>query len=133
VPSINTFTTQLSKTQGRIAHAQHTAIVALGHDQRGWFAALASARLPGMGDHVQVSQRTDLTDIDLIRVGGKLEVRSLPQGATWQATILVDGDRVAVLQGRAAATRPLEDLAANVSDLAGLHTVAVRLELVEVP
>lgn len=130
---ISVFTTQLGETQGRIAYAQSTAIIALGHDQPDWFANLAPARLPGIGDHVQVSQRTDLTGIDLIRVGGTLEVRSLPQGVTWQATILVDGNPMASLQGRAGAIRPLEDLAANVSALAGLHTITVRLGLMEVP
>lgn len=133
MPSINAFTTQLGETQGRVADPQSTQVMVLGHNQSGWFANLTPARLRGEGDHVQVSQRTDLSGIDLIRVGGTLEVRSLPQGVTWQATILVDGDRMASLQGRVGAKRPLEDLAANVSALAGLYTVTVRLELVEVP
>jgi len=131
--SIDAFTTQLGRTQGRTTDLKQTHTMLLGHGQPGWFADLAPARLPAVGDHVQVSQRTDLTGIDLIRVGGTLEVRSLPQGVTWQATILIDGDRMASLQGRAGAARPLEDLAANVSALAGLHTISVRLELVEVP
>jgi len=132
MPLTTAFTTQLGETQGRVADPQFTQVMVLGHDQPSWFADLAPARLPSVGDHIQASQRTDLAGIDLIRVDGTFEVRSLPQGVTWNATILVDGDRVASLQGRAGATRPLEDLAANVSAFTGLHTVTVRLELVEV-
>jgi hypothetical protein len=59
---------------------------------------------------------------------------SLPAGFAWEASIVIDGFKMA--RARATAkpgrTRTLTDLAANISKLSGVHQVGVRLELVGV-
>ena len=56
--------------------------------------------------------------------------KSLPLSLAWEASILVDGVAKASFRVRAGRERVMRDLAANVSKLAGLHTVGVRLALV---
>ena len=56
-----------------------------------------------------------------------------PEFRAAEVAILVDGTKVATATCKPGCTRVVSDLAANVSKLSGLHTVAVRLELLAVP
>jgi hypothetical protein len=112
------------KPQGAIAPSGDYVFV-LGDDQPGRFFELAP------GDSAEVVQDTDLTDVDLVRARLRLRVpASLPPGLAWEASLVVDGAKLAratCLPGR---QRQLDDLAANASKLTGVHQVGVRLELV---
>ncbi len=78
-------------------------------------------------------QDTDLTDVALVRANLRLRVpASLPSTHGWEASMVVDGVKVARATCRAGPERLLTGLAANVSKLTGLHEVGVRLDLVEV-
>jgi len=83
------------------------------------------------GDYAEVTQHTDLTDASLLRALLKLRVpASTPAGLVWEASVVVDGIKLASVRTRSGRERTVSDLAANVSKLSGLHTVGVRLELV---
>jgi len=124
------FTSRLGVGQGRIApggapaHSGDHAFV-LGEDAPGRIYTLAE------GDHVEVLQETDLTDVDLLRAHLTLRTPAdVPEGLAWEAQIVVDGAALARVAGRPGRTRDLTDLAANVSKLSGVHTIGVRLELI---
>ncbi len=55
---------------------------------------------------------------------------STPAGLAWEASIIVDGSKLATMRARPGRERLVTDLAANVSKLSGLHAIGVRLELV---
>lgn len=128
---LDAFTSRLGLGQGRIAPvnaapASGDHLFVLGEDELGRFFDLAP------GDHAEVVQDTDLTDVALVRANLRLRVpTSLPTTHGWEASIVVDGVKVARATCRAGRERLLTDLAANVSKLTGLHEVGVRLELVE--
>ena len=85
------------------------------------------------GDYAEVVQATDLTGVTLIRARGSISVPAgLPSNLAWEASILVDGTKLAWATCGAGRSRELTDLAANVPKLSGLHEVAVRLALVGV-
>jgi len=129
---LDAFTSRLGLGQGRIAPANAPPgsgdhVFVLGEDEPGRFFDLAA------GDHAEVVQDTDLTDVSLVRAHLRLRVpANLPSTHGWEASIVVDGVKAARATCRAGRERLLTDLAANVSKLAGLHEVGVRLELVEV-
>lgn len=129
---LDAFTSRLGLGQGRIAPANATPgsgnhVFVLGEDEPGRFFDLAA------GDHAEVVQDTDLTDVSLVRAHLRLRVpANLPSTHGWEASIVVDGVKAARATCRAGRERLLTDLAANVSKLTGLHEVGVRLELVEV-
>ncbi len=129
---LDAFTSRLGLGQGRIAPANATPgsgdhVFVLGDDEPGRFFELAA------GDHAEVVQDTDLTDVTLVRAHLRLRVpASLPSTHGWEASIVVDGVKAARATCRAGRVRLLTDLVANVSKLTGLHEVGVRLELVEV-
>jgi len=129
---LDAFTSRLGMGQGRIAPANAPPgsgdhVFVLGEDEPGRFFDLAA------GDHAEVVQDTDLTDVSLVRAYLRLRVpASLPSTHGWEASIVVDGVKVARATCRAGRERLFTDLAANVSKLTGLHEVGVRLELVEV-
>jgi hypothetical protein len=54
----------------------------------------------------------------------------MPAGLAWEASVVVDGMKYASLRSRPGRERTVTDLAANVSKLAGVHVIGVRLELV---
>jgi len=86
-----------------------------------------------LGDHAEVVQAVDLTGADLVRALLHLRVPAdVPAGLAWEASLIVDGVRQARARCRPGCTRTLTDLAANVSKLAGVHQVGVRLQLVGV-
>ena len=126
------FTSRLGLGQGRIAPTSpppgsgEYAFV-LGEDDLGRLFDLAP------GDHAEVAQDTDLTDVDLVRAHLGLRVpATLPAGFAWEASIVVDGVKLATATANSGRTRTLTDLAANVSKLSGVHQIGVRLELVGV-
>jgi len=128
---LDAFRSRLGVGQGRIQPAGAAApsgdhVFVLGEDEAGRLFELAT------GDHAEVVQDTDLTGVDLVRTHLRLRVpASLPAGLGWEVSMVVDGAKLAratCLPGR---EREITDLAANVSKLAGVHQVGVRLELVE--
>ncbi len=128
---LDAFRSRLGVGQGRIrpagaAPASGDYVFVLGEDEAGRLFELVA------GDRGEVLQDTDLTDVDLVRAHLRLRVpASVPEGLAWDVSIVVDGAKLAratCLPGR---QRVLTDLAANVSKLAGVHAVGVRLELVE--
>ena len=129
---LDAFTSRLGLGQGRIAPlkaspASGDYVFVLGEDDPGRIFEL------GLSDHAEVVQDTDLTDVALVRAHLRLRVpASLPSTHGWEVSIVVDGVKAARATCRAGRERLLTDLAANVSKLAGLHEVGVRLELVEV-
>jgi hypothetical protein len=67
----------------------------------------------------------------LVRALLRLSVpASTPAGLSWEASITVDGAKLATMRAKPGRERLVTDLAANVSKLSGVHTVGVRLELV---
>jgi hypothetical protein len=129
---LDAFTSRLGLGQGRLAPvnaapASGDYVFVLGEDEPGRIFEL------GSGDHAEVVQDTDVTDMDLVRAHLRLRVpASLPATLAWEVSIVVDGVKAARATCRAGRERVLTDLAANVSKLTGLHEVGVRLELVEV-
>lgn len=129
---LDAFTSRLGLGQGRIRPASLPAgsgeyAFVLGEDEPGRLFELA------VGDHAEVVQDTDLTDVDLVRAHLGLSVpASVPAGFAWEASIVVDGAKLATATAKPGRSRTLTDLAANVSKLSGVHQVGVRLELVGV-
>ena len=118
---LTAFTSRLGKGQGRLG----PGVFVLGEDEPGRFFELA------LGDHVELTQSTDLTGVTLMRSAMVLRVpKSLPAGLAWEVSLIVDGAKYASLRARPGRERLVTDLAANVSKLTGLHVVGVRLELV---
>lgn len=133
---LDAFMSRLGLGQGRIrptsvpAGSGEYAFV-LGEDEPGRFFELA------LGDRAEVVQGTDLTEVDLVRAHLGLRVPAgvpagVPVGFAWEVSIVVDGVKYASATARPGRSRTVTDLAANVSKLAGMHAVGVRLELVEV-
>jgi len=78
-----------------------------------------------------VTQSTNLTGVKLVRALLRLRVpASTPPGLAWEASLVIDGAALARMRAKPGRERLVTDLAANVSKLAGVHTVGVRLELV---
>jgi hypothetical protein len=126
--ALTAFTSSVGRGQGRLptpnAMDGEYAFV-LGDAEPGCFFELA------LGDHADVTQSTDLTGVMLVRALLRLSVpASTPAGLTWEASITVDGAKLARMRARSGRERLVTDLAANVSKLSGVHTVGVRLELV---
>lgn len=128
---LDAFRSRFGVGQGRIvptggAPASGDYVFVLGEDESGRVFDLAP------GDHAEVVQDTDLTGVDLVRAHLRLRVpASLPAGLAWEVSVVVDGAKRARGTCAAGRERVLTDLAANVSKLAGVHQVGVRLELVE--
>ncbi len=126
--ALTAFTSRLGLGQGRLITPKATGgdyAFVLGDDEARRFFELAP------GDHAEVTQETDLTGVMLVRALLRLRVpASTPAGRAWEASIVVDGTKLARMQARPGRERLVTDLAANVSKLSGLHTIGVRLELV---
>lgn len=128
---LTAFTSRLGIGQGRI----HASLMSggeyafvLGDDEPGRFFTLAP------GDNAEVTQDADLTDAKLIRALLRLRApASTPSDLAWEASIVVDGAKLAQVRARPGRERLITDLVANVSKLAGLHEVGVRIELVQLP
>jgi hypothetical protein len=130
---LDAFTSRLGLGQGRIQPTGAPVpsgdhLFVLGEDEPGRFFELDP------GDHAEVTQETDLTDVDLVRAALRLRVpKTLSAGLAWEVSLLVDGAKAATATCNPGCTRVLSDLAANVSKLSAIHTVGVRLELVALP
>ena len=130
---LTAFESRLGLGQGRVQPQGATPpsgdyVFVLGEDEAGRIFELAP------GDRAEVVQETDLTGVDLIRAHLRLRVpASLPANLAWEASIVVDGAKQATATCSPGRAREITDLAANVSKMAGLHQVGVRLELVEPP
>lgn len=128
---LDAFRSRLGVGQGRIvplnaAPASGDYVFVLGEDEPGRVFEL------GPGDRAEVVQETDLTGVDFIRAHLRLRVpASLPASLAWEASIVVDGTKHATATCLPGREREITDLAANVSKMAGLYQVGVRLELVE--
>ena len=124
---LTAFNSRLGISQGRIPLSDaEEYIFVLGDDLPGYFHHLAP------GDFAQVVQETDLTDTALIRPELTLTVPdSTPAGVGFEVSVVVDGVKFAVTTCSTGRTRRITDLAPNVSKLTGMHTVGVRLEVVE--
>ncbi len=124
--ALTAFTCRLGESQGRLpaAGSANDYVLVLGDQSPGRFAHLVA------GDHVEVAQDADLSDVALICANLELTVpKSVPAGLTWSASILIDDAPVACAEGRPGQVRAIADLAANVARLKGVHRVALRLEL----
>jgi len=122
---LDAFCSRLGEGQGRVETSAGEACFVLGD--------LDPCRLFDLqlGDYAEVVQATDLTSVTLIRVRCTLSVpASLLANLAWEASILVDGAKLAWATCGPGRSRELTDLAANVSKLAGIQEVAVRLPLV---
>ena len=118
---LTAFTSRLGRGQGRLG----PGVFVLGDDEPGRFFELE------VGDRVEVSQSVDLTGVTLVRSVMRLRVpERLPPGFAWEASLVVDGVKYASVRSRADRERTVTDLAANVSKLAGVHVIGVRLEIV---
>lgn len=126
--ALTAFTSRLGRGQGRLLTSKATSgdyAFVLGEDEPGRFFELA------LGDHAEVSQATDLTGVKLVRAFLRLRVpASTPNALAWEASIIVDGTKLARVRAKPGRERLVTDLAANVSKLSGVHTIGVRLELV---
>jgi hypothetical protein len=118
---MDAFTARLGRSEGRVERAQGDVVFALGELEPGWTADLAP------GDYAEVAQTADLTGAGLVRVTGTL---SAPAAGQWRVSLRIGGVEMAALGGWPGRTRPVSDLAANVSALTGPTEVAVRLTLV---
>ena len=126
--ALTAFTSRLGRGQGRLSTSKATGgdyAFVLGDAELGRLFELAP------GDHAEVTQQTDLTGVMLVRALLRLRVpASTPTGLAWEASILVDGTKLAAMRANPGRERLVTDLAANVSKLSGLHIIGVRLELV---
>ena len=125
--ALTAFTSRLGRSQGRIRGTAGDWSFVLGELEEGQFCELAP------GDHVEISQELDLTDQDLFRADLCLRVpEELLASLAWEAQLRVDGITRASARSKPGRARHITDLAANLSKLTGVHTLAIRLELVEV-
>ena len=122
------FTSRRGRGQGRLLTPKATGgdyAFVLGEDEPGRFFEL------GPGDDAEVTQSTDLTGVKLVRALLRLRVpASTPVGLAWEASLVIDGTKLASMRAKPGRERLVTDLAANVSKLSGAHTVGVRHELV---
>lgn len=126
--ALTAFTSRLGTGQGRVQTAKADAgdyAFVLGDAEAGRIFELAP------GDHAEVTQSLDVTVLDFVRASLRLRVpANTPTGLAWEASILVDGVKLARMRSKPGRERLVTDLAGNVSKLAGVHSVGVRLELV---
>lgn len=122
---LDAFTARLGDMQGRVVDGAGEVRFVLGALDAGRFARLVP------GDHVEVVQPLDVTHVAMVRASFELSApASLPSGLAWEASVVVDGAKRAAFRCAPGRARRTHDLAANVSKLAGVHDVGVRLELV---
>lgn len=126
--ALTAFTSRLGAGQGRVRTANAAAgeyAFVLGDVEPVRLFELAP------GDHAEVTQAVDVTGIDFVRVSLRFRVpASTPSGLGWEASIIVNGAKLARVRMRPGRERLMTELTGNVSKLSGTHTVGVRLELV---
>jgi hypothetical protein len=125
---LTAFNSRLGISQGRIPLEETDQFVfVLGDDVPGYVYNLEPE------DHAQVVQEIDLTDIGIVQT--ELSVRipdSIPDSVGFELSIVVDNIKMATTVCFTGQKRHITDLFANVSKSTGVHTVGVRLEIIEV-
>jgi len=96
---LNAFNARLGSSQGRLSAEGDDFVFVLGDDQSGYFHDISP------GDHANVVQETDLTDVDFIRaeVAFRVPEGALPPDCFWTVAIVLDGTiycRATCLPGR---------------------------------
>jgi hypothetical protein len=123
---LDAFTSALGVAQGRVTEPSGEVRFVIGHLDAGQLFDL----MPG--DHAEVTQSIDVTTVAVVRVVVDVAVPAmLPPGLAWEVSITVDGIKRAAVRSVAGQRRRLRDLTTNVSKFFGVHTVGVRVELVE--
>jgi len=123
---LDAFTSDLGRSQGRVLGSEGRPVLVLGDLQLRRVAELTP------GDFVEAQQLIDLTAEHLVRARGSLRVPDdLPEGLAWEVSLTIDGVKRARLRARGGETKAIDDLAANVTRDRGVHTVAIRLELID--
>ena len=126
--ALTAFTSRLGQGHGRLETpkaASGACAFVLGDDEPGRYFELVP------GDHTDVTQSADLTGVNLVRAYLRLRMpASVPSGLAWEVSLTVDGVALARMRAKPGRERVVTDLAANVSKLAGVHVVGVRLQLV---
>jgi sporulation-control protein spo0M len=124
---LTAFNSRLGISQGRIPLDETDFVFVLGDDVPGYFHNLEG------GDHAQVVQDIDLTDINIVQTELTVKVPdSTPLTIGFELSIVVDNAKMATTVCLTGQERRITDLTANVSKLTGVHSVGVRLEVVEV-
>jgi hypothetical protein len=86
-----------------------------------------------LGDHAQVIQEIDLTDVSIVQTELSVKVPdSTPGRIGFELSIVVDNIKTATTVCFTGQKRHIADLSANVSRSTGVHAVGVRLEIIEV-
>jgi hypothetical protein len=97
--ALTAFTSRLGRGQGRILTPKATGgdyAFVLGDEEPGRFFELAP------GDHAVVTQETDLTGVMLVRALLRLRVpATTPAGLAWEASLVVDGTKLARMRRQA--------------------------------
>lgn len=121
------FNSRLGMSQGRIPLDETDCVFVLGDDVPGYFHTLEK------GDYAQVIQDIDLTDINVVQTELTVKVPdSTPSTIGFELSIVVDDTKMATTICLTGQDRRITDLTANVSKSTGVHSVGVRLEVVEV-
>jgi sporulation-control protein spo0M len=125
---LTAFNSRLGFSQGRIPLEETDQFVfVLGDDVPGYVYNLEP------GDHAQVVQEIDLTDVSIVQTELSVKVQdSTPDRIGFELSIVVDNIKMATTVCLTGQERRITDLSANVSKSTGVHTVGVRLEIVEV-
>ncbi len=124
---LDAFTSDLGRSQGRVLTpgADGHAVLVLGDLQLRRFAEVTP------GDFIQAEQVVDLTGDVVVRARGSLRVsEDLPDALAWEVSLCIDGVKRARLRARGGETKAIDDMAMNVTRDDGVHTLAIRLELI---
>ncbi len=124
--AIDFFNYKLGISQGRMKDQDHYVFV-LGDAERGNIGYLTQ------DDYAEIVQDTDLTDVDFIRTEVVADVPDeMPDSYHWEVSIAVDSVKFSSVLCEPGRQRRVTDLAANVSKMAGVHEVSVRLEFIKI-
>jgi len=124
---LDAFTSDLGRFQGRVPEpgGSRGAVLVLGDVRLRRGAELT------VGDFVEAQQLVDLTDERIVRVRGSLSVPdNLVADLAWEVSLFIDSVKRASLRVCGGETKAIDDLAVNVSRERGMHTIAIRLELI---
>ncbi len=113
--------------QGLIAAPEGEHVFCLGYELAGLFHRFA------VGDFSQIEQAEDFGATNIVRVIALIRsTDTMPSNLAWRFSLLLDDVIYTSRVLEAGRDRALVDVAANVSKLAGNHTLAFRLDLISV-